>query len=300
MPVDLAITLAAVFVSVALASATAASIVLSRTAPEVRRLRPAARAAGVGVVAVDVLPGQTAAVDEPSGKPLRRDRMRDTRLRRQLEIAGWDADNSTTVYTALQLLLTVLCAALPVALLGLSTGWPISVPAAAVGYMIPDFLLSRSVNRYKRAIQNGLPDALDLLVVCVEAGTSLDQAILKASEELDLAIPPVASELRLVATEIRAGKPRLEAFQNFAKRTRLDDVRALVTMLIQADRFGTSIAQSLRTHADALRTKRRQYAEERAGKVGVKLVFPLVLCLLPALYVVCLGPVAVRMYRTLF
>ena len=166
--------------------------------------------------------------------------------------------------------------------------------------MIPDFVVARRIAKHKRAIQNGLPDALDLLVVCVEAGSSLDQAILKASEELEFALPAMAHELSTVATEIRAGKPRLEAFQDFAKRTSVDDVRALVAMLIQTDRFGTSIAQALRTHSVTSRTKRRQLAEERAGKVGVKLVFPLVLCLLPALYVVCLGPVAVRMYRALF
>jgi tight adherence protein C len=172
--------------------------------------------------------------------------------------------------------------------------------AALIGYMVPDLWLSRKINQRKRLIQNGLPDALDLLIVCVEAGSSLDQAILRTSEELEIALPAMAYELRTLATEIRAGKPRLEAFQDFAKRTNLDDVRALVTMLIQTDRFGTSIAQALRTHAETSRTKRRQRAEERAAKVGVKLVFPLVLCLLPALYVVCLGPVAVRIYRTLF
>jgi tight adherence protein C len=176
----------------------------------------------------------------------------------------------------------------------------LAAPATILGFLVPDLLLGRAMANQRRAIQQALPDALDLLVVCIEAGSSLDQAILKASEELEIAYPAMAKELRTVATEIRAGKPRLEAFQNLAKRTKLDDVRALVAMLIQTDRFGTSIAQALRAHADTLRTKRRHRAEERAGKVGVKLVFPLLLCLLPALYVVCLGPVAIRIYRTLF
>jgi tight adherence protein C len=176
----------------------------------------------------------------------------------------------------------------------------LAVPAAILGFLVPDLLLGRAITKHRRAIQHALPDALDLLVVCIEAGSSLDPAILKTSEELEIAYPAMAKELHTVATEIRAGKPRLEAFQNLAKRTKLDDVRALVAMLIQTDRFGTSIAQALRAHADTLRTKRRQQAEERAGKVGVKLVFPLLLCLLPALYVVCLGPVAIRIYRTLF
>ena len=114
-----------------------------------------------------------------------------------------------------------------------------------------------------------------------------------------LALPALARELRTVTNEIRAGKPRLEAFQGLAKRTQVEDVRALVTMLTQTDRFGTSIAQALRTHASTSRTKRRQRAEERAAKVGVKLVFPLALCLVPALYVVCLGPVVIRIIRVL-
>jgi tight adherence protein C len=131
----------------------------------------------------------------------------------------------------------------------------------------------------------------------VEAGCGLDQAIVKASEELDLTYPALTHELRLITTEIRAGKPRLEAFKNFAARTAVDDVRALVALLVQTDRFGTSIAQALRTHAETSRTKRRQRAEERAAKVGVKLVFPLVFFLFPALYVVILGPAVIQFIR---
>ena len=157
---------------------------------------------------------------------------------------------------------------------------------------------ARTAQRQKE-IQNGLPDALDLLIVCVEAGAGLDAAIVKASEELALAYPALAEELRLVTTECRAGKPRIEAFKNFAQRTGVDDVRALVAMLVQTDRFGTSIAQALRTHAATSRTKRRQRAEERAAKLGVKLVFPLVFCLFPALYVVVLGPAVIKIMHTL-
>ena len=104
----------------------------------------------------------------------------------------------------------------------------------------------------------------------------------------------------MVTTEIRAGKPRLEAFRNFASRTKVDDVRSLVTMLTQTDRFGTSVSHALRIHAETSRTKRRQRAEEKAGKIGVKLVFPLVLCIFPAVYVVCIGPIVVAIYRGLF
>ena len=151
----------------------------------------------------------------------------------------------------------------------------------------------------ERAIQNGLPDALDLIVVCIEAGSSLDQAIVRASDELEFALPDLAQELRLVTSEIKAGKARIEAFHALAKRTGVDDVRSLVAMLTQTDRFGTSIAQALRTHAVTSRTKRRQRAEERAAQVGVKLVFPLAFCFIPALYVVSLGPIVVRIVRTL-
>jgi tight adherence protein C len=153
------------------------------------------------------------------------------------------------------------------------------------------------IEQRKKIIQNGLPDALDLFIVCLEAGSSLDQAVLKTSQDLDVPYPPLASELRMITTEMRAGKPRLEAFKNFAARTGVDDVRALVNMLVQADRFGTSIAQALRTHADVSRTKRRQRAEERAAKIGVKMVFPLVFCLFPAFYVVTLGPGVIKFIR---
>ena len=170
----------------------------------------------------------------------------------------------------------------------------VAVIAAIVGYVVPGFVLERQIKRRQKVIQNGLPDALDLFIVCLEAGSSLDQAILKTSQDLDVPYPPLADELRMINTEMRAGKPRLEAFKNFATRTAVDDVRALVSMLVQADRFGTSISLALRTHADTSRTKRRQRAEERAQKIGVKLVFPLAFCLFPAFYVVTLGSAVVK------
>ena len=139
-----------------------------------------------------------------------------------------------------------------------------------------------------------MPDALDLLVVCIEAGSGLDQAIMKTADELIIAYPILGEELRMLNVEIRAGKSRLDAFKNLAQRTKVDDVRALVAMLIQTDRFGTSIGQALRTHSEVSRSKRRQRAEEAAQKVGVKLVFPLVLFFFPALYVVVLGPAIIQ------
>jgi tight adherence protein C len=298
MPLELIVTLVAVFVSTALVIGLLVSMVLSRTAPEVRRLhRVAGTASGIGAVA---LGGDADSVLLPSAQPLKKSRKHNARLMRRFAAAGWEEPHAVALYSASQIGLPVLFGIVPPLVLGLRNGVILALVAAVIGYMAPDLWLSRKINQRKRLIQNGLPDALDLLIVCVEAGSSLDQAILRTSEELEIALPPMAHELRTLATEIRAGKPRLEAFQEFARRTNLDDVRALVTMLIQTDRFGTSIAQALRTHAETSRTRRRQRAEERAAKVGVKLVFPLVLCLLPALYVVCLGPVAVRVYRTLF
>ena len=163
--------------------------------------------------------------------------------------------------------------------------------------MLPGLWLGRKTAQRQKQIRNGLPDALDLMIVCIEAGSGIDQAIIKTSDELDISHPALAEELRLVTTEIRAGKPRLEAFKNFASRTKVDDVRSLVAMLIQTDKFGTSVAQALRTHAEVSRTKRRQNAEERAAKIGVKLVFPLVFCLFPALYVAILGPAIIDYLR---
>jgi tight adherence protein C len=180
---------------------------------------------------------------------------------------------------------------------GWTRGWMYVAGAVLVGFLVPGFWLDRKVKLRQKAIRNGLPDALDLLIVSLEAGSSLDGSIVKAGEELAGAHPALADELRLITTEIRAGKPRAEALKNFADRTRVADVRSLVSMLLQTDRFGTSLAQALRIHAATSRTKRRQIAEEKAAKVGVKLVFPLVFFLFPALYTVILGPLVIRILR---
>jgi tight adherence protein C len=193
----------------------------------------------------------------------------------------------------LPLILLIVC----IALLGRMQGLMLGVPTALVGYMAPGFWLGRQAEKRKKLIANGLPDALDLLIVCVEAGMGLDQGITKAAEELVVSYPPLAEELGMITTEIRAGKPRMEAFKNFAERTNVDDVRQLVSMLIQTDRFGTSVSQALRTQAEVSRTKRRQRAEEKAQKLGVKLVFPLVFCLFPAMFVVTIGPAVIKFAR---
>jgi tight adherence protein C len=174
--------------------------------------------------------------------------------------------------------------------LGFRTGWFFGIAGAIVGYLLPDYFVARRIRLRKKQIQNGLPDALDLLIVSLEAGLGMDQAILKVAEELAIAYPALSEEFQFVNTETRAGKARVEALKNFAKRTGVDDVRALVAMLVQTERFGTSVAQALRTHAEESRTKRRQRAEEAAAKLSVKLIFPLVFFLLPAFFVVAVGP----------
>ncbi len=169
--------------------------------------------------------------------------------------------------------------------------------AAALGYYVPTLWLGRAIETRKKEIRNGLADAIDLLIVCIESGSGLDQALNRVAEELALPYPALAHELELISAETRAGKPRLEAFKNCAERTKVDEVRSLVAMLVQTDRFGTSVGQALRTHAETSRTRRRQRAEEQAAKLGVKLLFPLVFCLFPAFYVVVLGPSMVRIFR---
>ena len=171
---------------------------------------------------------------------------------------------------------------------------------AALGYLLPAMALGRLARKRQHRIRLSLPDALDLLVVSVEAGLGLDQALQRVGEELAYAHKDLSDELRLVNLELRAGKARPEALRNLADRTGVDDLSSLAAMLIQTDKFGTSVAQSLRVHSETLRTKRRQRAEEAAAKTGVKMVFPLVFCIFPAIWVVTIGPAAIRFVQVLF
>ncbi len=164
------------------------------------------------------------------------------------------------------------------------------VAGGGIGFLVPSFVLGRLVGRRHEKIRLSLPDVLDLLVICTEAGCGLDQAIVNVSRELKVVHPAVSEDLSIVNMEIMAGKSRAEALRNLAKRTGEDEMRKLVAILIQTDRFGTSIAEALRTQSDYLRIRRRQQAEERAGKVGVKLVFPIFFFCLPSLLVVTAGP----------
>lgn len=297
MPTELVIAIATVFVAVAVAAASTASWWLNRSTVEQKRVRGLSASTGVVLES-----RRLAEIPDPILARLSRMVPKSPKdmssLQRRMSSAGYPQFKTTVYFALAQLLLPVVFAGTALLLVGLSGGGIVVFLAAALGYVAPGFYIGRKTKLRQKAIQNGLPDALDLLTLCVEAGGGLDQSIVKTTEELKLAHPALAEELRYVTTEMRAGKPRIEAFRNLAQRTGVEDIRTLVTMLTQTDRFGTSIGQALRTHAETSRTKRRQRAEERAAKVGVKLVFPLALCLFPALYVVCFGPVMVRIFRT--
>ncbi len=170
---------------------------------------------------------------------------------------------------------------------------------AALGWIVPQWYVARRRTRRWLEVQLALPDMVDLLVACVEAGMGLNQALVRVAEEVRHMSPVLSAELAMVNLEIRAGTPRGEALSRLGDRSELEDVRSLVTMLAQADRYGTSIAQSLRVHVDALRTKRRQAAEEAAAKTTIKLVFPLVLFIFPALFVVILTPAVIQVLEQL-
>src|ERR1700675_3415758 len=169
----------------------------------------------------------------------------------------------------------------------------------AVGFFAPNEYVRMAAKRRQKQIHRGLANSLDLLVVCVESGLGLDQAILQVAKELEHAHPEISEEFAIVNLELKAGKRRAEALRNLADRTGVEDLKKLVAALIQADRFGTRVAQSLRAHSDYMRAQARQIAEEKAAKLGVKLVFPIFFCILPSLFVVTVGPVVMRIMRQL-
>ncbi|KVM53954.1 type II secretion system F family protein [Burkholderia ubonensis] len=230
----------------------------------------------------------------------------DSPLRIRLMNAGWRTPNAASVYFGAKTLLAI---ALPAMLLpalittrlaeSRYTLSMILVLFGAIGYYLPNVVLARRIASRQRAIFEDFPDALDLLTVCVEAGLSLDAALLKVCEELQFRSPVVASELDLMLLEMRSGFTKQAALRNLALRTGVEDIESFCAMLIQADRFGTSIGDSLRVLSDMLRTRRRMRAEERAAKIALKLLFPLIFCIFPALLTVLLGPAFIHIYRIL-
>jgi len=166
-----------------------------------------------------------------------------------------------------------------------------------LGMALPDYWLRKKTARRKERMEKAFPDALDLLVVCVEAGMGLDASFNRVGKELALTHPDLSEELKLMNLELRAGKPRRNALRNLADRTDIEDVSSLVTMLLQTDRFGTSVAQSLRVFSETFRTTRYQRAEEIAAKIGTKLIFPLAMCIFPSFFVVAIGPALIQAWR---
>ena len=214
--------------------------------------------------------------------------------------AGYRSSNAIGAMRGVKILLP-----LGLLALGLVTGlyrwnaWVAVLGALVLGYLLPELWLVWRVHARQHRLRLALPDALDLLVICVEAGLGLDQSLMRVAEELRITHPELSDEIALVNLEMRVGKTRLDALRELARRTGLEDIKALVAMLIQTERFGTSVAQSLRVHSDDLRVRRRQRAEELSAKTTVKMVPPLVFFIFPALMVVILGPAVIAVLRQL-
>ena len=222
------------------------------------------------------------------------------KLKERLIHAGYRGSEALTVFFGIRLGMAIVLFVLGTSPFVPKSSLLAGLAGAAFGYLLPSMALARLAKRRQHRIRMSLADALDLLVVSVEAGLGLDQAIQRVGEELAFAHPELSGELRLINLELRAGKGRADALRNLAERTGVDDLSSLAAMLIQTDKFGTSVARSLRVHSETLRTKRRQRAEEAAAKTGVKMVFPLVFCIFPAIWVVTIGPAAIKFVEVLF
>lgn len=219
----------------------------------------------------------------------------DQDLAYKLTLAGFRKPEHVEIYTAIKLLL-------PLAGIIVGTFFGKNLVAAVIiggvgGFFVPDLVLSHLVTRRQENIRRALPDALDLLVICMEAGLGIDQAMVRVGEEMAVTAPSLAEEFQIISREQRAGKPRLDAWRSMAERLDIDFVRQFVTMLVQTERFGTPVAHALGIFADTLRSRRMQAAEEMAAKTGVKLLFPLVLFIFPSIFVVSLGPAIINLQQ---
>ena len=232
------------------------------------------------------------AVVQPFDKVLPKSPQEVSVAQKRLIRAGFREDGHVRIFYGAKVLLPLLfCILIPIS--GVTkqlSPFYAYVLGLGLGYLAPDFWLGRRIKQRQTNIRLGLPDSLDLMVVCIEAGLSLDQALSRTADEMRAAQPELSDEMRLVILEQRAGRPRLDAWRNLAERVDLEVVRTLVASIVQADQFGTSIAKTLRVYSDGLRTRRRQQVEELAAKTAVKLVFPLVFFIFPSLFVVALGP----------
>jgi tight adherence protein C len=220
-------------------------------------------------------------------------------VQKRLVRAGYRNDSAVKLFYGAKVIVPViLCITAFVTGAGSYSPFFAYLVAIGLGFLLPDFWLGNRISARQAKIRRGLPDVLDLLVICIEAGLSLDQAVARTAEELSLAQPAVSNELDMVVLEQRAGLPRADAWKHFAERTNVESVRNLVSVLVQSEKFGTSVAKTLRVHSDTLRTQRRQAVEELAAKTTVKLVFPLVLFIFPSLFLVTLGPAAITVMES--
>lgn len=227
-----------------------------------------------------------------------------SKLRMKLSNGGFRGESTPTTFLASKTIVAVLLG-LAATAFALAKGYPLGTAAgvimmgAGLGFLAPDMWLSSAISKRQELIRLGLPDTLDLMVISVEAGLGLDAALQRVGDEMKSIHPILSEELQIVTFEAQMGVPRAEALVNLSTRTGLDEMRSLVAIINQAERFGTSIARALRNQSDALRVKRRQAAEERAQKTTVKLMAPLILFIFPAILVVLAGPAALKMIETL-
>ena len=301
------------FLAVVLASSAAFLYFNSREALQTWRRRAdgasatlESEAAPAGMV--DQLTAQLHALLEWSARMNQPSNVEEVRATRRLLInAGYRSGKAPVFFIGAKLLLAILIvclmAIIPAKLLGFPTVSKLTfyyVLAAACGYYAPALWLRRAIAARKDALQRAIPDALDLMVVCVEAGLGLDQAIGRVGEEVKRAHLELSDELNILALELRTGVSRQEALRNLAHRTDLEEVKNLVALLVQTDRFGTSIGQALRVHADSMRTTRQLKAEELAAKLPVKLLLPLIFFIFPSMFIVVIGPACIKMMRVFF
>jgi tight adherence protein C len=291
------------------AGATAALVSYFMPDPMRARVRQVAgKESGTSAPATPVWQSKIVAALAPAGKlSLPKEGWADSAIRRRFMQAGFRGQTGPIVFYGCK---TVLTFAFPLSFMGAVGIGTVSLVAnqvlaiilvlGAMGYYLPNLYLRRRIEKRQQEIFECLPDAVDLMTIMVEAGLGLDAAIARVAEEIGTKSRSLADEFKLVGLELRAGATRDYALRNLALRTGVAEVEMFVAMLVQTDRFGTSLAQSLRVHSDAMRTKRRLRAEEAAAKIAVKLLFPLIFCIFPSIMVVLIGPAAIAIYRSFF